>query len=68
MGLTGRSRTAPVADRNLRSCTLVFLYSHGGLGGAVPDVGGRVGVLARRFEVRETSVVEETEGRVDGNS
>ena len=50
MGLIRRPGTVAIAGGNRRSCTLVDLFSRGGLGGAVPDVEGRVRVGPSQFE------------------
>src|SRR5512135_154870 len=66
MGLIRRPWTAAVVGGDRRSCTSAFLFSRGGPGGAVTDVGGED--LGLNAPVRGTSVVEETEGRGDRNS
>jgi hypothetical protein len=55
MGLIRRRGTATVAGANRRPCTLEFMFSKGGPGGATPDIGGRP--RAWNAPVRETSVV-----------
>jgi hypothetical protein len=61
MGLVRGPGTAAVVGGNLRPCTSVLLFSRGGPGGAVPDVGGEN--PGPNEPGRGTSVVEETEGR-----
>jgi hypothetical protein len=66
MGLIGRPGTAAVEGRNRRSCTLIIIFSQGGLGGAVSDAGGERQGLDE--PIRGISVAEETEDREGRNS
>ncbi len=60
LGLIGRPLTAELAAKNHRSCTLVCLFSRGGPEEPSANRRRRQGL---EEPVRETSVVEETEGR-----
>src|SRR5258708_2966787 len=58
-GLIRRPGTAATGGGNPRSCTLVFLFTDDGPGGAVVAVGGEG--LGLNESIREPPVVEETE-------